>query len=293
VDAAAAVNLFAERYGGGSIKLFGGEPLLVPNVVRSAMEAARDNPAIRWVYLSTNGLGLTREWLDYFKDYPKGILTISMDGQPEDHRGQRRLAKDNVADSYDHILSIKSELLKTPRVVVTQTIAPSTAKRAAVNLNHLLELGFWRFNFLPGYYIPWKSDQVSALHDSFGQMMDIISARWNRMERTYVRNLFTYAPTPFFNTGLVVDADRTIHPSNIGLSGTLDHLREQTIVGDLDSPPTRDELQQASSRVNAILETALTDKVYESTQAVDRELSQFCRSLYPHWARYKRRRDAA
>ncbi len=113
------------------------------------------------------------------------------------------------------------------------------------------------------------------------------------MERTYVRNLFTYAPTAFFNTGLVVDSDRTIHPSNIGLSGTLDHLREQTIVGDLDSPPTREELQQASSRVNGILETALSDKVHASTLAVDHELTLFCRSLYPHWARYKRRRDAA
>ena len=60
-DADTAVSLFASRYGGGDIKLFGGEPLLVPDVVRAAMEAARDDERIRRVYLSTNGLGLDAE----------------------------------------------------------------------------------------------------------------------------------------------------------------------------------------------------------------------------------------
>ena len=55
-DARDAVKLFVDRCGGGAIKLFGGEPLLVPEVVRAAMEQAREMPEIRWVYLSTNGL---------------------------------------------------------------------------------------------------------------------------------------------------------------------------------------------------------------------------------------------
>jgi hypothetical protein len=257
------------------------------------MEAARADPRIRWVYLSTNGLGLNEDWINYLRSYPKGILTISMDGSPKDHRGQRRAVGSDVPDSYDHLLSIKSDLLHTPRVVITQTIAPSTASRAADNLRHLIDLGFWRFNFLPGYYIPWRSEQINALHSSFEEMADIIASRWNRMEKTYVRNLFTYAPTAFFNTGLVVDADRTIHPSNIGLSGTLDHLRSETQVGDLDAPPSHVELEAAAQRVNQLIQDNLTPRVRSSTQAVDMELTEFCRSLYPHWARYKRRRDAA
>ena len=39
-DARRAVALFAERYGGGHIKMFGGEPLLVPDVVQAAMDEA-------------------------------------------------------------------------------------------------------------------------------------------------------------------------------------------------------------------------------------------------------------
>jgi sulfatase maturation enzyme AslB (radical SAM superfamily) len=292
-DARQAVRLFSDVFGGGSIKIFGGEPLLVPTVVRAAMEEARDDDNIRWVYLSTNGLGLNEEWLDYMSNYPKGILTISMDGAPEDHSAQRRAVHSDVPDSYLHLINMRESLLATPRVVVTQTIAPATAKRASSNLEHLMDLGFWRFNFLPGYYIPWRPSQLADLDRGFEQMAQIIVDRWERMERTYVRNLFTWAPTPFFNTGLVVDSDRSIHPSNVGLSGALDHTREATMVGTLDDPPDRGRLEEGARRVNGMLEAALPPKVWSSTLAVDASLSAFCRQLYPHWAQYKRRKGAA
>ena len=292
-DARKAVRLFSDSHGGGSIKMFGGEPLLVPNVVRAALEEARDDPNIRWVYLSTNGLGLDSEWIEYLSNYPKGILTISMDGSPDDHRRHRRAVHDDVPDTYDHLMVLRPQLLKMPRVVITQTIAPATAYRAAENFEHLVGLGFWRFNFLPGYYIPWRKNQLEALQQGFDGIHQRITNRWGAMERTYVRNLFTWAPTPFFNTGLVVDSDRSIHPSNVGLSGALDHLREQTQIGTLDSPPSPQDIERGARTVNGLLESALPEKVWASTHAVDAALSQFCRQLYPHWARYKRRRDAA
>jgi len=292
-DARRAVSMFSDDFGGGSIKMFGGEPLLVPDVVKAALDEAKDRENIRWVYLSTNGLGLDSSWLEFLSSYPKAILTISMDGRPEDHRGQRRAVNDGVPDSYEHLMTLLPQLLQTPRVVITQTIAPATAVRAAENFAHLLSLGFWRFNFLPGYYIPWRSNQLDNLDVAFNDIARLIEQRWEQLDRTYIRNLFTLAPTPFFNTGLVVDSDRTIHPSNVGLSGALDHTRDQTIIGTLDDPPSMETLQAGAARVSGLIETALPAKVWESTQAVDQKLSAFCRSLYPHWARYKRRRDAA
>ena len=292
-DARKSVRLFGDLQGGGSIKIFGGEPLLVPEVVKAAMDEARHDPRIRWVYLSTNGLGLDDQWLDYLSAYPKAILTISMDGKPEDHRRQRRPVTKDIPDTYEHVLTLSPRLTNMPRVVLTQTIAPATAYRAAENFQHLLDLGFWRFNFLPGYYIPWKPKQLVALEENFSQIHDKIANRWENMQRTYVRNLFTWAPTPFFNTGMVVDSDGSIHPSNVGLSGALDHLREQTQIGTLANPPSLDEIETGARRVNGLLESALSEKIWNSTQAVDGSLSTFCRQLYPYWARYKRRRDAA
>ena len=257
------------------------------------MEQARDKPEIRWVYLSTNGLGLTQEWLDYLRSYPKGILTISMDGTASDHRLHRRAVTPDTPDTYDRVIEILPELLTVPRVVVTQTVPPATAKRMSTNFEHLMELGFRRFNFLPGYYIPWKAEQLSALGQSFDAVAERIIEEWTADRPMYVRNLFTWAPTPFFNTGFVVDADRTIHPSNIGLSGTLDALRAETQVGTLDDPPDADALQAAAERTNTLLQSHLPKKVWDSTAAVDQLLSEFCRKLYPHWAAYRKRRSAA
>ena len=267
--------------------------MLVPEVVRAAMEEARMDPKISWVYLSTNGLGLTNEWFAYLRAYPKAILTVSMDGAADDHRRQRRPVRTAVTDSYDHLLAIRDELHRTPRVVITQTIAPANASRAAANLEHLMGLGFWRFNFLPGYYVRWRTEQVRQLERAFGSMASLITRRWQRNERTYVRNLFTYAPTPFFNTGLVVDSDGTIHPSNIGLSGALDHTRDLTLVGTLNNPPNQQQLIESAARVNDVLEASLDPRVLASTRTVDALLTKFCRGLYPHWARYRRERGAA
>jgi len=292
-DARRAVALFAEKYGGGDIKLFGGEPLLVPEVVWAVFEEARQRPEIRWVYLSTNGLGLDSRWLKRLREYPKAVLTISLDGRPEDNRRFRKGVSSDTPDAYAHLMSLLPELLSTPRVVVTQTIAPASAERAAENFEHLLNLGIWRFNLLPGYFIPWRSGQLEALAESFDVMASRMEGRWNADESFYLRNLFTWAPTPFFNTGLVVDADRTIHPSNVGLSGQLDGLRGKTQVGDLDNPPERELLQERAKEVRGMLQETLPEKVWSSTLAADAALTALCQRLYPTYLAYRKRRNAA
>jgi len=287
-----ALSLFAERFDGGDVKLFGGEPLLVPDVVRAVLDAARDEPRVRRVYLSTNGLGLDREWLQRLRENEKAIVTISLDGRPEDHRRLRR-ALPGVADSYDHVSSLLPDLLDMPRLVVTQTIAPSTASVAKESFEHLLSLGFHRFNFLPGYYLPWRPEQLSALSAGLDEIRQRVVERWRSGQRLYVRNLFTLAPTPFFNTGMVVDSDGTIHPSNLGLSAALEGTLSATRVGTLDDPPSLEALEGKAREVEALLEKELPADVWRSTRAVDAELTRFCRALYPEFAAYRRKRKAA
>lgn len=289
-QAVAALELFVSR-GGGDVKLFGGEPLLAPDVVAAAMDHAETLPGVRRVYLSTNGLGLDAAWLDRVRRSRKTILTVSMDGRPEDHRRFRRATGD-TPDAYDHILGLLPELLATPRVVITQTIPPATAAHAADNLRHLLSLGLTRFNLLPGYYLPWTDAQLASLRASFDEIRGVFEQAWARDVHLYLRNLFTWAPTPFFNTGMVVDADATIHPSNLGLSGKLDHLRAQTAAGTLDDPPSAEALAAKANEVNDLLRSELPERVWASTQAVDAELTRLVRALYPSWAAHRRRRLA-
>ncbi len=287
-----ALDLFATRYGGGDVKLFGGEPLLEPEVVRAVFESARENPKIDRVYLSTNGLGLDREWLEYLGRHPKAVLTLSLDGRAADHRRLRR-ALPSVGDAYDHIVSLLPEILRTPRVVVTQTLAPSTAGDGDENFAHLLELGFTRFNFLPGYYLPWRPEQLVELRQAFVAIAARVVKRWRGDQYTYVRNLFTWAPTPFFNSGVVVDADGSIHPSNLGLASALEDALPATRVGSLTDPPTAAALADRARQVDAILEAALPKEIWAATLTVDRELTAFCEGLYPEFVAYRRKRRAA
>lgn len=291
-DALRGLDLFAERYGGGDVKLFGGEPLLVPEVVRAVMARAAELPAIRRVYLSTNGLGLDARWLADVADNPKAVLTISMDGAPEDHRRFRR-ALPGVADAYAHLMELMPQIRRCPRVVITQTVPPASAARAAENLAHLVALGLTRFNLLPGYYLPWRDEQLAALRQSFRAIESLIRDRWRQLQPFYLRNLFTRAPTPFFNTGLVIDADRTIHPSNVGLSGSLDGLRSKTCAGTLDDPPSPERLQRMAQEMPALLAANVPERAWTSTLAVDAELTRLCEALYPDYLVYRRRRRAA
>ncbi len=296
-DALRAMELFDTRYGGGDVKLFGGEPLLVPEVVRAVIDDAEARPSIRHVLLSTNGLGLDDEWLDVLARRSKVVLAISLDGRRADHRrhrlagaaidGAARLAQ---SDAYDHLMGLWPKLLTTPRLVVNQTIAPDTAASAARNFEHLLSLGLTRFNFLPCYYLSWRSDQLEALRIGLGAIGVAIKFRWGRGAPLHVRNLFAWAPTPLFNHGLIVDADGTIHSSNVGMASAFEELLEVTRLGSLDHPPSVAELAARGETILSRIAEALPPAIWESTLAVDRELTRFCRSLFGDYAAYRRRR---
>ena len=284
--------MFLSLFGSGEIKIFGGEPLLEPELVREVLDYVREEDRIKSVYLSTNGLGLDSDWMDYLKAYPKAILTISMDGLPADHRKLRR-ALPGVRDSYEHINSLLPQLHSVPRLVLTQTIAPATARNALANFRHLRTLGFRRFNFLPGYFIPWRDGQLRELRSNFSDIRQEIQADWERGKHVYVRNLFVRAPTPFFNQGLIVDSDETIHPCNVGLSGSLDHLRGQTQVGSLSDPPTVELLKSRAAGMNDLIQSAVPEKIWKSTLAADAELTRFCTELYPAFVAYRKKKGSA
>ncbi len=281
-DAKRALTLFVERHGGGDCKLFGGEPLLVPDVVRAVVNAA---PPSVSVYLSTNGTHLDEGWLRWLYMRPQVTLTLSLDGKARDHDGLRR-----GAPSHDALVAKLPALLRLPRFVVTQTIAPSTAVRAAENFRYLRSLGVKRFNLLPGYYLPWKPEQLAALEDNFTQIADDIEGAWAKGENLYLRNLFVRAPVAFYNTGFVVDCDRRIYGNNLVLAGNLDHVRAATATGTLDNPPSEAELAENGARAGQVLADTLGPAIMEATAQADACLTRLCNRLYPAYFEHRGRK---
>jgi hypothetical protein len=287
-DVDRAVALFVQRHPEGrrEMKLFGGEPLLRPDLVARAITVG--TAAGLDVYLSTNGTRFTAEILDLLRANPGVTLTVSIDGTARDHDGLRR--SPGEPPSWAVIQHWLPELLRMPRFVVTQTIAPSTAARAADNFLALRAMGIRRFNLLPGYYLPWSDTQLAALEASFTQIGEHYTAAWDAGDRLYLRNLTTLAPTPFYNTGMVVDADRRIHPSNLVLA---EAVGDRTAVGTLDDPPSVEALAAAAATIPALLADVYPADVLASTAAVDAALTRLCNRLYPAFFAHRRARGAA
>jgi hypothetical protein len=276
-DALRAVDLFVDRFGGGDVKLFGGEPLLVPDVVDAVVRHAAALDGRVRVYLSTNGTRLDDRVLALLAEHPEVTLTLSIDGDARDHDGLRRPVPGEPA-SFATISSWLPRLLALPRFVVTQTIAPATAARAADNFHALRAMGIRRFNLLPGYYLPWTDTQLVSLDVSLRAIGETFAGGWASGDRLYLRNLFTRAPTPFFNTGFVVDSDTRIHPSNLVLAQGI--FGDRTAIGTLDAPPSPEALDAAAARIPSLLAEAYSPHVLASTAAVDRLLTGLCERLY-------------
>jgi hypothetical protein len=281
-DVRRGIDLFVARHGGGDIKLFGGEPLLRPDLVRAAMRHIGDTSDVS-LYVSTNGACITEDILADFQDNPRVTLTLSLDGVAVDHDGLRRPVP-GTAPSHATIVAWLPRLLTLPRFVVTQTIAPSKAARAHTNFRALRSLGVRRFNLLPGYYLPWQPAQLAALAASFDGIAGDFEAAWAGGDRLYLRNLFTRAPTPFYNTGFVVDVDRRIHASNLVLA---EAVGDRTAVGTLDDPPSPDTLAAAAARIPALLAEFYPPDVLASTAAADAALTRLCDRLYPSYFRMR------
>ena len=288
-DALTAIDQFLERFGSGSIKLFGGEPLLEPDVVRSVIEATDARPEIERVVLCTNGIGLERAWIRELSARKKVVIALSMDGRPDDHRRFRRSLPD-VVDSYDHVVSLLPEIAETARVVVTQVIPPATAAQASRNFEHLLSLGFWRFKFLPAFYVRWRDDQIAALRDSFAEIASTIRGRWASGRALYVRNLFNWTPYPTFNPALTLDADGSYYAGDTGIIDLPDDVRASTCVGTLAAPPTKAKIAAATGAVEQLVPTLFGEEVWQSTMRADGELTAFCESLYEPFVQWRKTR---
>jgi MoaA/NifB/PqqE/SkfB family radical SAM enzyme len=278
VTARLALRAFVDRFGGGQMKFFGGEPLLSWPVVQAVLDEAEHEPSISKITLCTNGALLDERLLDALERHPKLWLVLSFDGRPEDHRSSRRALQAEV-DPLVRINALLPRLRGFPRLMLTQVVAPELAERAAGNFRYLLALGFRRFNLLPAGWVPWTREQLAALRISLAEVAAVVCAEWHAGRSLYLRNLFTRSPQPTFASGVVVDVDGRVFPSDCVLADLDEATRAELCCGSVESPPSEEELLRRAVLVPAILERCWPREVVESTRAANALLDAFCRSL--------------
>lgn len=232
------------------VKLFGGEPLLRPDLVARALERLASAAPGTKVELPTHGKGLPAVE-SLLARHPEVEVFVS-----RPHPWAARL----------------------PGVVHNFLIPPGeapamTARRLAL----ARRLGYARFNFLPAYFVPWTPAQLKGLGAAFAGLA-LVLRRWAAAGRpAEVVNLARVGSTPLYNDGIVVDADGEVYNSNLILAEAVRPHRRRLRLGDVLDPGRL--AARPSADTAQVLQDSFSPEIMASTRAADAALTAFCRSL--------------
>jgi len=157
-----------------NLVLFGGEPLLVIDLVEDILELT-DRIAEEYgkgvhVSCTTNGLLLDERAVEVSKKYGFDYL-ISIDGNREDHDRNRRTASGQ--GTYDKILE-RVQFLKQHQswLGARMTLAPESIYHTVEAVKELFEAGINQF-LIDTLYVEWQPDQLALVKDVFYQLLEL------------------------------------------------------------------------------------------------------------------------
>lgn len=229
------------------VKLFGGEPLLRPDLVERAVDFLAKHAPDASVELPTNGRCLPAAadllarapWVEVFLSKPD------------------------------------AKAARLPGAVHNFLLPPGEpAVRTAARLIEARRRGFVRFNFLPAYFTLWSPAQLDGLKDSFRALRFALRRLPGPVE---VVNLGRRGTAPLYNDGLVVDVDGEVYSSNLMLAAAVRPRRKLLRLGSVRRPGAL--AARAPAGTAEVLEASFPADVMASTRAADAALSAFCRAL--------------
>ncbi|MGD8452547.1 MAG: radical SAM protein [Phycisphaerae bacterium] len=190
--ARAAVDLGARLSTGScGIVFFGGEPLLckerIADTVAYARRRERDGDQRYHFKITTNGLALDDDWLDYAirNDI---LVAMSFDGVRAAHDAHRRLP--NGRSSYDVLLArLKALLAVRPYASVLTTVNPDTAQYLAESIELLIDLDVRYPIVSPNYAGDWTEADFRVLQKQY-QRLGRRYIEWTRAGRKFYLSPF-------------------------------------------------------------------------------------------------------
>lgn len=232
------------------VKLFGGEPLLRPDLVARALDCLAERAPGTPVELPTHGGGLAA--------------------------AAAALARRPALEIF--VSRPVPQAARLPGVVHNFLIPPGEAPaRTARRLLDARRLGFTRFNLLPAYFTLWTPAQLEGLKSSFEGLRAVVERLAAAGRPVEIVNLSRRGSTPLYNDGLVVDADGEVYSSNLALAAAVAPRRGLLRLGRAEEP------ERLSARPEADAETVMADSyaagVLASTRAADAALTEFCGRL--------------
>ncbi|MBU1240114.1 radical SAM protein [Myxococcota bacterium] len=192
-----------QAIGSACISYFGGEPLLVWDMIKELTPYAQEKGEAKGLSmhyrLSTNGILFTEEILQFCKDY-NILFAVSMDGNKESHDTGRILPTGQ--GSFD-LLEEKIDLMLVynPYTVFTFVITPHNARYLFDSVNYMWDRGLRYVAHSPDFTHPdWDREHFDLLAEQYEKVADWYLEK-TRSGTYFFMNLFddkikTHAKSP-------------------------------------------------------------------------------------------------
>ncbi|MBI5881570.1 MAG: radical SAM protein [Elusimicrobia bacterium] len=249
----AALKAFGKRLGSsGQIKLFGGEPLVRPDLVRRAVLSAKALGLKGGILLSTHGGLLDDAMVRFLRRHPEVEVAF---GRPSPKAG------------------------RLPKASLNFVLEPGQkAEKVLSRVRDALALGYRSFNFLPVYFIAWKRGELAELGRSFAGLARLLGGLSKAGIPLEVKNLRRRGRVPLYNDGLCVDTDGSVYSSNLVLASGMEAHAGALRLGHV-SEPRRLAPPLSDAALRSALRQGFSASALKGTEAADARLTEFVHDL--------------
>ncbi len=259
------------------LQFFGGEALLEYERVQHAIaysdrRAREAGKRISYV-LSSNGWSLTKDKLDWLRQYPVR-MELSLDG---DEATQRRFRPPRVRgeDSYANSIAThaKDILASGLEQWVIMVVHPTQVERMPESFFHIADLGFRRIQINNMLGRPWTPEQMSSFARGLHTIGKELMRRWAAGEQLEFINMNHQPLAMRLNGEVTVDWDGTIYGGNAFLHET-EH-KQLFVVGHLDDHTNIDRYWIDATDNNFLLDWSYRPKVTANNVEVGKVMASF------------------
>ena len=188
--ARAVVDLAGKDAKQAGLIFFGGEPLLMRDLITETVAYARQRErkgGCRYFFkITTNGLLLDDKFLDFAKR-ENMFIALSVDGVKNAHDAHRKNAEGRgsyrrVADAARRLLAVK------PYSPALMTISPDTLPQYAEGVESLFSLGFEYVISCLDYSAEWSDEHLPELERQYRKLADLYE------RKTLAEDKFYFSP---------------------------------------------------------------------------------------------------
>jgi len=184
LTARAAVDLAGQNSKKAGLIFFGGEPLLMRDLIYGTVEYARNKektaPCRYFFKITTNGLLLDDDFIDYAKKQ-NIFIALSVDGTEKAHNLHRA--------AYDRVKTASEKLLKAkPYSPALMTVSPDTLEMYCDGVKNLFNLGFMYVIPSLDYSADWEDRHIPELKRQYEKLAELYC------EKTLKEDKFYFSP---------------------------------------------------------------------------------------------------